>query len=150
MENVLKDGDRDDKINARCKECDASPRLSVRKGEGDGGKDFWQCPKCRQGYDDYGVKRCWRKMFVERGDAPEWIPLRAAASSLARPVSTVRTWTLPPDRGDGQPQRDGEGDPKPPLVDSEKREDGLIWVRWADARAADETTRRRGQQRSIA
>lgn len=159
MENVLHDGDRDDKINARCKPCDearkddkapTAPRLSVRKAEGDGGRDFWQCPRCHQVFDEDGVRRCWRHMFVKRGDAPEWVPLRAAASSVGRPVSTVRTWTLAPDRGDGEPKRDANGKPIKPLVESEKREDGRRWVRWSDVRAVDDTTRRRGASRRIA
>jgi hypothetical protein len=159
MENVLHAGDRDDKINARCKACDEkraedddkpAPRLSIRKGEGHGGRDFWQCPRCKQVYDEDGVRRCWRHMFVQRGDAPEWVPLRAAAASLNRPVSTVRTWTLPPDRGDGQPQRRADGTPKEPMVESEKRADGFTWVRWSDVRAADDMTRRRGRSRQIA
>lgn len=137
MEAVLHDGDRDDKINARCKECEAAPRLSVRKGEGADGSDFWQCPKCGQVYDEGGVARCWRKMLVDKGDPPEWIPLRQAASALARPVTTVRDWTL------STPYRE-------PLVTSRRGEDGRTWVVWAEARATDDLTRRRGRNRQTA
>jgi hypothetical protein len=145
MEAVLHDGERDDKINARCKECakkreegdPPAPRLSVRKGEGYDGRDYWQCPKCKQGYDEDGVARCWRAMFVERGDPPEWLPLRQAAAAIARPVSTVRTWTL------GTPYRK-------PDVRSEVRDDDRTWVIWADVRAMDERTRRRGRNRQTA
>lgn len=143
MENVLHDGDRDDKITARCKPCDEkddgrkAPRLSLRKAAGQGGRDFWQCPRCKQVFDEDGVRACWRRMFVVRGDAPEWLPLRTAAAGIGRPVSTVRTWTLP--RFD-----------RPPRVESELRDDERTWVRWADVRAVDDTTRRRGATRRIA
>ena len=151
LENVLRDGHRATRIRAECKSCEDSPRLCLRQGAAkDGSQDHWYCPACYHAYDVAGVSRCWRQMFVKRGDAPEWVPLRAAASSVGRPVSTVRTWTLPPDRGDGEPKRFADGSPMSPLVESEMRDDGLRWVRWADVRAADDTTRRRGFSRLVA
>lgn len=147
MENVLHDGDRDDKINARCKACDErrddddeklAPRLSVRKAEGHGGHDFWQCPRCKQVYDEDGVRRCWRHMFVSKGDAPEWLHLRRAAAAVGRPVSTVRTWTIPLPGAEKA------------RVESEPGDDGRTWVRWSDVRALDDMTRRRGKNRQVA
>ena len=151
LENVLRAGDRADRIRAECKDCTEAPRLCLRRGEADdGSQDHWYCPACHSSGDQFWVARCWRQMLVKRGDAPEWMPLRAAAASVGRPVSTVRTWTLPPDRGDGNPKRDEAGNPLPPMVESEKRSDGLSWVRWADVRAIDDTTLRRGRNRFIA
>jgi hypothetical protein len=141
MEAVLHDGERADRINARCKECDEAPQLCVRKAEGVDGRDFWQCPSCRQGYDEWGVRRCWRKMFVDHGEIPEWLHLRQAAAAVGRPVSTVRTWTL---------ATDGRGNPKRPRVKSKIGDDDRTWVCWADVRAVDDMTRRRGRQRLIA
>ena len=151
LENVLHAGHRATRIRAECKSCDAAPRLCLRQGEAtDGSQDHWYCPNCYHVYDQDGISRCWRQMFVKRGDAPEWMPLRAAAASVGRPVSTVRTWTLPPDRGDGAPKRRADGSQIPPLVESELREDGRSWVRWADVRAADDTTHRRGSSWLVA
>ena len=151
LENVLKDGYRAQRIRAECKSCEDAPRLCLRQGEAkDGSQDHWYCPNCYHLYDAHGVARCWRQMFVKRDAAPEWVPLRAAASATGRPVSTVKTWVLSPDRGDGFPKRLADGLPIPPLVESEMRDDGLRWVRWADVRAADDTTRRRGLNRLVA
>ena len=149
LEDVLRDGHRAIRIKAECKSCADAPRLCLRHGE-DESKDHWYCPSCYHLYDEVGVAQCWRQMFVRRGDAPEWVPLRQAAAALNRPVSTVRTWTLSPDRGDGEPMRDADGDPVAPRVLSERRDDGLTWVLWHEVRAADDTTRRRGANRVVA
>lgn len=139
MENALKDGNRPEKINAECKFCSKAVRLVVMKGDAeDGSKDWWRCPKCEHGYDVDGVRACWRAMFVQRGDAPEWITFRQAAAALNRPAGTVYKWTRPPRDGLGK-----ESTTVAPLVESEKRQDGQLWVRWADVRAVDDTQKRR-------
>lgn len=137
MEAVLHEGQGITHINAECMFCDDAPRLVLMHGPNpDGSRDWWQCPTCRHGYDATGVSRCWRQMLVKRGDPPKWIPLRAAAAALNRPLRTVHQWT--------QTYRGGIV-----LVES-KRERLALMVRWADARAADETTKRRGRIRQLA
>lgn len=141
MENALKAGTRHERINAECKFCDKPERLIVMKGDADdGSKDWWRCPSGKHSYDIKGVRECWTQMFIRRGDAPEWVTLRQAASAVNRAVGTVYKWTLPGLDTDGMPV-------KAPIVDSERRDDGALWVRWADVRAADDTRKRR---RSVA
>lgn len=135
MEDVLRMGVRSDRIKAECWLCDEHPRLLVKYGSVPRA-DWWKCPACRVDYDEDGVRECWRKMLVRRGTPPEWLPLRRAAAAIGRPVSTVRSWTLP---------RFG----KPPKVESKPEPDrGFTLVRWSDVRAAEETTHRR--RRSVA
>lgn len=137
MENALKDGHRSERINAECKRCPKPTRLVVLKGDQeDGSADSWKCPRCSKDYDVDGVRECWTQMFVRRGDAPEWVTLRQAASAVNRAVGTVYKWTLPKLDTDGLPVG-------APIVDSERRNDDLLWVRWADVRAADDTRKRR-------
>lgn len=135
MEDVLHMGDRSDHIRAECWMCEEHPRLMVRYGSVPRA-DWWKCPNCRQDYDEDGVRECWRKALVRRGTPPEWLPLRKAAAAIGRPVSTVRTWTLPRFQ-------------KEPKVQS-KPDQGVTLVRWADVRAADDTTHRRQRRRSVA
>lgn len=137
MENVLKDGIRHERINAECKFCDKPERLIVMKGDAeDGSKDWYRCPSGKHSYDIKGVRECWTQMFIRRGDAPEWVTLRQAAAAVNRAVGTVYKWTLPKLDTDGRPVSDA-------IVDSERRDDGVLWVRWADVRAADDTRKRR-------
>lgn len=150
LENVLKAGERDDRIRAECESCPPSPRLAVKHGtEDDHSDDSWFCPNCRQPYDIAGVASCWRQMLVKRGDAPEWLTIRDAAIAITRPISTLRSWTLPLLDGFGNPKTDREGNPIPPKVTAEKREDGLTWVRWDEVRAVEDTTARRRRARKI-
>lgn len=139
MENALKDGVRSERINAECKRCPKPTRLIVLMGDQeDGSADSWKCPRCSKEYDVDGVRECWHQMFVQRGPAAEWVPLRRAAAALNRATGTVYKWTLSP--------TDSQGDAIPdrmPIVESEKRADGVLWVRWADVRAADDTRKRR-------
>lgn len=130
MENALKDGTRAERINAECRRCEKRVRLIVMKGDAeDGSKDWWRCPECNHGYDADGVRSCWHQMFVRRGDAPEWVSLRKAAAALNRPPTSVREWALA-----------GK-------LESEKRDDGQLWVRWSDARALNETVNRRRRKK---
>lgn len=141
MENALRDGNRSDRINAECKYCDEHPRLIVRKGKTED-TDFWQCPNCHHAYDESGVSACWTSMLVRRPDAPEWIPLRAAAAAIGRGVSVVYSWTRPPTDWEGKPKLDRDGNPILPRVAS-RPGDNCVEVFWANVRAIDETTQRR-------
>lgn len=137
MENALKAGTRSERINAECRYCEKPERLVVIKGDAeDGSKDWWRCPSGKHSYDIKGVRDCWTQMFIRRGNAPEWVTLRQAAAAVNRAVGTVYKWTLPKLDTDGLPVGD-------PIVDSERRDDDLLWVRWADVRAADDTRKRR-------
>lgn len=137
MENALKDGIRHERINAECKFCDRPERLVVVKGDAeDGSRDHWRCPSGKHSYDVKGVRECWTQMFIRRGNAPEWVTLRQAAAAVNRAVGTVYKWTLPRLDTDGMPVSE-------PIVASERRDDGMLWVRWADVRAADDTQKRR-------
>lgn len=139
MENALKDGVRQERINAECRFCAKAERLVVMKGDAeDGSKDWWRCPSGKHSYDVHGVRECWTQMFIRRGDAPEWVTLRQASAATNRATGTVYKWTLPPVDSEGKPKPD-----KRPIVESEKRADGLLWVRWSDVRAADDTRKRR-------
>lgn len=137
MENALKDGTRHERINAECRYCERHERLIVVKGDAeDGSKDWWRCPSGKHSYDAKGVRDCWTQMFIRRGDAPEWVTLRQAAAAVNRAVGTVYKWTRPKLDTDDMPASE-------PLVASERREDGNLWVYWADVRAADDTRKRR-------
>lgn len=140
LENALGDGVRADRINAVCNKCTKRPRLCVRwdkKGVG----THWYCPSCRFAFDEDGVARCWRTSLVERGEAPEWVTIKSAAAALGRSVKSVRAWTF---------DVDGAGNPKKPKVEKRKEADRPTEVNWPQARAADETTRRRSNYRSLA
>jgi len=146
LETVLRDGDRPTRINAECRRCTASPRLCVRYGVAeDGSDDGWFCPDCGKDYDLDGIRKCWRQMLVRRGEAPKWLHLRKAALAIDRPVSTVRTWTLPPRDTDGNYRTD-----KAARVDSYVGEDGRTWVDYAEVRAIEDATRRRKSVRTVA
>jgi len=138
MENALKAGKRRQWINAECKNCERREKLFLlKKGKAeDGSMDMWQCGSRKHTFDIKGVRDCWTQMFIRRGDAPEWVTLRQAASAVNRAVGTVYKWTLPGLDTDGMPV-------KAAIVDSERRDDGALWVRWADVRAADDTRKRR-------
>lgn len=149
MENALKDGQRADRIRAECKECDDHPRLVVHRPGALDRNDFWQCPNkaCRHIYDEDGVARCWRDMLVRRPDAPEWLPLRAAAAAIGRGVSAVHAWTRPPLDWEGKPKLDNNGFPILARV-ATRPGDGCTEVYWAHVRAVDDITKRRRRTRS--
>jgi hypothetical protein len=141
LENVLKAGDRQDRIKAECKSCVASPRLHTKHGEAeDKSEDSWFCPNCDHPYDVAGVAACWRQMLVNRGDAPEWVTVRQAAAALARSPKSIRNWMR---------ATNSLGQVIKPKVAS-RVEDGVQQVNWPDVRAADDTTHRRGVHRMVA
>lgn len=140
LEAALYDGVRADRINARCNKCNERPRLCVRWGKAGIG-DHWYCPACQFVFDADDVARCWRTTLVERGHAPEWVTVKTAASALGRSVKTIRGWTH---------DLDALGNPKKPRVSKRKNDDGPTEVNWPEARAADETTRRRAEYRALA
>lgn len=140
LENVLKAGDRADRIRAECKSCPPSPRLAVRHGENEGEEDSWYCPNCNAPYDRDGVSSCWRQMLVKRGDGPEWVTVMQASTALARSPKSIRNWI----RTESE-----DGIKVKPKVASRIIE-GRIEVNWPDARATDDTTHRRGHYRQMA
>lgn len=141
LENILKDGDRPDRIKAECMLCPPSPRLAVVHGEReDRSDDSWKCPNCAAPYDILGVSACWRQMLVRRGNPPEWVTVMQASTALARSPKSIRNWIR--DTNDA-------GMPITPKVASRLR-DGRVEISWADTRAADDTTHRRGRYRQLA
>lgn len=136
LENVLHEGDRPERINARCnqpspKPCDR-PRLIRVKGEREGDEDSYRCPDCEASGDGDWVAKCWHRMVAEKGDAPEWVTVKVAAAATGRPPKTIRRWT--------EPRKDGTA-----KVES-RREGAQMEVKWAEVRAADDTSQRRPWQ----
>lgn len=141
LENILKAGDRPDRIKAECKLCPPSPRLAVVHGaKEDRSDDSWKCPNCHAPYDIAGVSACWRQMLVKRGNPPEWVTVRQASAALARSPKSIRNWIR--DTNDA-------GMPVTPKVASRIHE-GRVEISWADTRAIDDTTHRRGRYRQLA
>jgi hypothetical protein len=141
LENVLKAGERADRIKAECKFCPPAPRLSVRHGANeDHSDDSWFCSNCNAAYDIAGVSSCWRQMLVKRGDPPEWVSVMQASTALARSPKSIRNWIK---------DENEAGMPITPKVAS-RVENGRIQINWADARAVDDTTHRRGRYRQMA
>jgi len=141
LENVLKAGDRPDRIKAECMSCPPAPKLSVKHGDNeDHSDDSWYCGNCNAAYDIAGVRACWRQMLVKRGDPPEWVTVMQASTALARSPKSIRNWLK--DAND-------LGMPIKPKVAS-RTENGRIEVNWIDARAADDTTQRRGRYKQMA
>jgi hypothetical protein len=141
LENVLKAGDREDRIKAECRACPQSPRLAVKHGDHeDRSDDSWYCPNCHEPYDIAGVSGCWRSMLVKRGDPPEWVTVMQASTALARSPKTIRNWVKTENEA---------GVPITPKITS-RITNGRLEVSWADARAMDDTTHRRGHYRQLA
>ncbi len=133
MENVLHDGDRSERIRAKCKDCDERPRLCVKRGEAkDGSQDHFYCPNCGMHGDERWVARCWHRMVAEKGDAPEWVSIKQAAAATGRPPKTIYRWTNL--RADGTAK-----------VES-RRTGSKVEVRWAEVRAAHDTSQKRPWQ----
>jgi hypothetical protein len=141
LENVLKAGDRPDRIKAECKACPPAPRLTVKHGDQeDHSDDSWFCPNCNTPYDIAGVSACWRQMLVKRGDPPEWVTVMQASTALARSPRSIRNWIKTENEA---------GMSITPKVAS-RVENGRVEVNWANARAVDDTTHRRGRYRQMA
>lgn len=129
MEAVLSEGDRPDRINARCRECDARARLEVIATEG---RYRWQCPACREMYDEPGVARCWHAMVAERQhEMPTWVDLRTASSATGRPYRTIQTWA-------GRER-----------VETWRTSDGRVMVWWDDVWRVHRDAQRRHEYRKL-
>jgi hypothetical protein len=136
LENVLHDGERSERIRAKCNRCSERPRLTRVYGFAkDGSEDGYRCHECGADGGTDWVARCWHKMIAEKGDAPEWVTVKVASAATGRPAKTIRRWTEV--RADGTAK-----------VESRYRGDDprLLEVRWADVRAAHDTSERRPWQ----
>ena len=136
LENVLKDGERSERINAKCndpseKKCDR-PRLVRERADREGDEDSYHCPSCGAAGGADWVARCWHRMVGEKGDAPEWVTIAVAAAATGRPPKTIRRWT--------EVRKDGSA-----KVES-RRTGTQMEVKWAEVRAAHDTSQRRPWQ----
>lgn len=138
MESVLRDGDHPDRINARCRECDARPRLEVNPGA----RFFkWRCPACHAEYDDRGVANCWHAMIAERQDEmPTWVTMQVAAAATGRPYRTLQTWAR---------QRWRNGKPVAPRVATWDTTDGKRMLWWDDVWREHERAEQRRERRAL-
>lgn len=136
VENALHDGERSERIRARCDQCHERPRLTRVYGAArDGSDDGYRCHKCGADGGADWVARCWHKMIAEMGDAPEWVTVKVAAAATGRSPKTIRRWM--DTRADGTVRVEARY-----RADDERE----IEVRWADVRAAHDTAERRPWQ----
>jgi hypothetical protein len=95
MENLLRAGERAERIRVVCPDCDAGRRLIVVYGA-TREDDRWKCPACRHRFTADDVSRAHAKQLRSAGVA-RWVPVLDAMSVLMTQgwqERTVRQWFI--------------------------------------------------------
>lgn len=88
LENVLRDGVREDRSRVPCVECET--RLVKVYAETED-KDHWSCPTCRRTYTDEEYARA-QHFHLEDERANRFMKVSEALGMIDRPEQTLRTW----------------------------------------------------------
>jgi hypothetical protein len=121
LEDVLRDGIREERSQVPCVECET--RLTRVYGDKES-DDRWLCPRCRRTYSDEEYARA-QHFHLEHERADRFVKVSEALGMIDRPEQTLRTWMRV---GHVRTMRD----PKGPI---------LVW--WPDVRTMNLNTKRR-------
>ena len=88
LEDVLRDGIREERSQVPCVECET--RLTRVYGDKES-DDGWLCPRCRRTYSDEEYARA-QHFHLEHERADRFVKVSEALGMIDRPEQTLRTW----------------------------------------------------------
>jgi hypothetical protein len=88
LEDVLRDGTREERSQVPCVECET--RLIKVYGDKES-EDRWSCPRCRRTYSDEEHARA-QHFHLEHERADRFVKVSEALGMIDRPEQTLRTW----------------------------------------------------------